>query len=991
MARSFTARQRRNPFAKGRGRGYFARRSRGNAASSQNTQCISSRPTYSRATSVATSRNAQNESLPSNALPQSEITAREERLEDDDEEPCKVVMAIDMKDRGMIGCSYYSALEEKLYVMEDIVHGEPDVIDILKLEIEPTVLLISLRADQVLEDPTNAGNASRATSDVDSHLQLPYQLDVRPTQEFGFESAKIKLSSLKLSPEPNTAFRFLIPGTSFSHDGDVTGETIDFTEQQGYLLNISGVIDMENCISVGCAGAILTYLQRKRATISLRYGSLSSAAIGIKSLGMISLQKTMLINKDTLASLQILQSESHPNAFNQGPGKTSSGSKEALSIYGLFHHFARTPQGKRLLKQCFLRPSIDPSTISQRHEFINVFLRPENNSPLNQLIKSLKNIKNLRPVMIHLRKGISTGSAKFRGFKGVVWSSLLDFAFHAIDVNQALQEVTGVQTLDVCSKALLKLDLAQLHQIGSKIHEIVDLSLSIEERRTVVRPGIDQDLDKLKETYSGMDDLLNQVAINIATSLPEGINKEINVVYFPQLGFNIAMPFDDRGRPMYGSNDEDWTQVFNTENRAYFKDSRMREMDEKLGDIYGLICEKEIEIVYQLAQDILTYEHMLVEASDICGEIDSLLALVQGASLHKLVRPRMTDENIISIKGGRHMLHEATVSSFVPNNTFIVGGKGAAENTPDDIPSNAEPVPTRGTTQGPSMLLLTGPNFSGKSVYLSQAAIIVYMAHIGSFVPADSALIGYTDRILTRVSTRETVSKVQSTFANDLQQVSFALSQATHRSLIIIDEFGKGTESSDGAGLACGLFEYVLSLGDRRPKVIAATHFHEIFENGFLKPRPELEFGHMEVQVNSSAQHVEDQIIYLYNFRLGRSSSSFGTNCAAMAGIDPAIISRAQGIERLLHRKEDLVAICARMTAREVGELERAERLARRFLEADFSNTHSGEEEPTNRVRSLLEEMIGSEVDEVSHTIESEENMENSPTPTAHSPSLLSP
>lgn len=108
----------------------------------------------------------------------------------------------------------------------------------------------------------------------------------------------------------------------------------------------------------------------------------------------------------------------------------------------------------------------------------------------------------------------------------------------------------------------------------------------------MVRSGIDQELDNLKETYSGMDSLLNQVAVNIAASLPEAITKEINVVYFPQLGFNIAMPFDDRDMPMYGSNDEDWTQVFNTENRAYFKDSRMREMDEKLGDVYGLICGK---------------------------------------------------------------------------------------------------------------------------------------------------------------------------------------------------------------------------------------------------------------------------------------------------------------------------------------------------------------------------------------------------------------
>ncbi|KAM5507939.1 hypothetical protein McanMca71_001210 [Microsporum canis] len=884
MARSFSARQRRPPGSKGRGRGNFGRRARGNASFSQNSQYISSRPSYSRATSVATSRSVQTERLHSiNAVPQSENTIREERLEDDDEDLCKVIMAVDIKDRGTVGCSYYSAQEEKLYVMEDIVYGELDIVDILKLEIEPTVLLLSLRADQSLEDPTHAGSGSRATSDIgktyvfkeeqnvyltrnilDSHLQLPYQLDVRPTQEFGFENARTKLTSLKINSKTSETVKFLIPGINFSHDGDITGETVDFTEQQGDLLHISGLIDMENCISVGCAGAILTYLQRKWASISLQGDPLSPRTMDIKAIGMINLQKTMFINKDTLSSLQIIQSESHPNAFNQGPGKTSSGSKEGLSIYGLFHHFARTPQGKRLLKQYFLRPSVDPNVINQRHEFLSTFLRPENAAPLEQLIKSLKNIKNLRPVVIHLRKGISTGSAKFRGFKGVVWSSLLDFAFHAIDVNQALKEITGVRGLDICTKALIKLDLAQLHQVGSAIHEIVDLSLSIEEHRTVVRPGIDKELDKLKETYSGMDGLLNQVAVNIAASLPEGMNKEINVVYFPQLGFNIAIPFDDRGVPVYGTNDEDWTQVFNTENRAYFKDSRMREMDEKLGDIYGLICEREIEIVYQLAQKILTYEIMLVQASDICGEIDSLLALVQGASLNKLVRPRMTEENIISIKGGRHMLHEATVSSFVPNDTFVIGGKGSRSSAQDVNASSTELLPNGETTQGPSMLLLTGPNFSGKSVYLSQAAIIVYMAHIGSFVPVESATIGYTDRILTRVSTRETVSKVQSTFANDLQQVSFALSQATNRTLIIIDEFGKGTESADGAGLACGLFEYVLSMGNQRPKVIAATHFHEIFENGFLKPRPELEFGHMEVRVDTSTQNVEDQVTYLY-------------------------------------------------------------------------------------------------------------------------------
>lgn len=118
----------------------------------------------------------------------------------------------------------------------------------------------------------------------------------------------------------------------------------------------------------------------------------------------------------------------------------------------------------------------------------------------------------------------------------------------------------------------------------------MDLPASIEEHRTVVKPGVNQDLDKLKETYNGLDHLLSQVAVNIAATLPEDFSNEINVIYFPQLGFNIAIPFDDSGQPVYTGGSDEWTQVFITENRAYFKDYRMREMDEKLGDIYSLIC-----------------------------------------------------------------------------------------------------------------------------------------------------------------------------------------------------------------------------------------------------------------------------------------------------------------------------------------------------------------------------------------------------------------
>jgi DNA mismatch repair protein MSH5 len=174
-----------------------------------------------------------------------------------------------------------------------------------------------------------------------------------------------------------------------------------------------------------------------------------------------------------------------------------------------------------------------------------------------------------------------------------------------------------------------------------------------------------------------------------------------------------------------------------------------------------------------------------------------------------------------------HILQERTVSSFVPNDTLLVGGPGDDEtgrNKSHQVHSGSAHANTHHDV--PSTLIMTGPNYSGKSVYLKQVAVIVYMAHVGSFVPAESARIGMTDKILSRVATRESVSRIQSAFMIDLQQISLALSLATRRSLLIIDEFGKGTDSRDGAGLACAVFKHLLSYGTERPKVLGATHFH---------------------------------------------------------------------------------------------------------------------------------------------------------------------
>ena len=148
----------------------------------------------------------------------------------------------------------------------------------------------------------------------------------------------------------------------------------------------------------------------------------------------------------------------------------------------------------------------------------------------------------------------------------------------------------------------------------------------------------------------------------------------------------------------------------------------------------------------------------------------------------------------------RHLLNELATGTHIPNDTLIVGGNGP-EELEAVTRSSEEPRPSQHDqaaepTDGPSMIVMTGPNYSGKSIYLKQVALIVYMAHVGSFVPAERAVIGLTDKVLTRLATRESVSKDQSAFTIDLQQVTSSLHMATHRSLLVIDEFGKGTVAS---------------------------------------------------------------------------------------------------------------------------------------------------------------------------------------------------
>ena len=299
-----------------------------------------------------------------------------------------------------------------------------------------------------------------------------------------------------------------------------------------------------------------------------------------------------------MLSLQIVQSESHPHSHNQGPAKANSGSKEGLSVYGLFHTLARTPQGKLLLRQYFLRPSTNPEVINERLDSISFLLRTENNEQMETLVKNLSSIKNMRTVMINLRKGINGNGPSQRGPSNSIWAGIRLFAYHALQIKDCFQGVIGGDRLVIRNKVMDHFHGIQLAEVGKSITEIIDFELSRDNGRNVVRQGVDHDLDELKRTYEGLESLLVQVAQHVAQSVPEELDANINVVFFPQIGFLIAIPQDPiTGHGIFeGPEDAPWEKMFTTEEFAYYKNENVIEMDSYFGDIYGRICGKLVSL-----------------------------------------------------------------------------------------------------------------------------------------------------------------------------------------------------------------------------------------------------------------------------------------------------------------------------------------------------------------------------------------------------------
>ncbi|KAG6689712.1 hypothetical protein I3842_11G188800 [Carya illinoinensis] len=298
--------------------------------------------------------------------------------------------------------------------------------------------------------------------------------------------------------------------------------------------------------------------------------------------------------------------------------------------------------------------------------------------------------------------------------------------------------------------------------------------------------------------------------------------------------------------------------------------------------VYIQQIDMERAITRDLVSHILLFSTHLLKAINFAAELDCLLSLALVARQNNYVRPTLTTESLLNIQNGRHILQEMTVDTFIPNDTKIL----------DD-----------GRIQ-----IITGPNYSGKSIYVKQVALIVFLSHIGSFVPADAATVGLTDRIFCAMGSKFMTAEL-STFMIDLHQVGMMLRHATSRSLCLLDEFGKGTLTEDGIGLLGGTITHFATCDDP-PKVLVCTHLTEIFDKSCLPKSEMINFYTMSVlRPDNNSTNIED-IVFLYRLVPGHALLSYGLHCAQLAGVPGEVIKRAALVLDAIGNNKHIERLC---------------------------------------------------------------------------------
>ncbi|XP_009687119.2 mutS protein homolog 5 [Struthio camelus] len=650
------------------------------------------------------------------------------------------------------------------------------------------------------------------------------------------------------------------------------------------ILYLSSIIPFESPLMIRALGGLLKFLDRRRVGVELEE---NTVAVPILAFKKFVLSDIVNMDQDTYCVLQIFKSDIHPSVY-----KLSSGLKEGFSLYGILNR-CRCKWGEKLLRLWLTRPTQNLIELNKRLDVIHFFLLAQNHETVLTLQDCLKNIKNVPLILKRMTLSHTRVSD---------WQALYKTVYSAVCLRDTCRSLPStIELFQTISHAFTD----DLHYIASLISKVVDFEGSISENRFTVRPNVDPTIDEKKRKLMGLSDFLTEVARKELETLDNHI-PSCCVIYIPLIGFLLSIP---RLPTMVDKNDfeiEGLDFMFLSEDKLHYRSARTKELDSMLGDLHCEIRDQETLIMHQLQTKILEKSEVLNSVIEYTAHLDVLLALAVMARENAYCRPHFTRRHGFHIKDGRHPLMELCAKTFVSN------------------PVNSGEATGR-------IKIITGPNSSGKSVYLKQVGLIIFMALIGSYVPAAEAEIGAIDGIYTRIHSRESVSVGLSTFMIDLNQVAKAVNNATERSLVLIDEFGKGTNTMDGLSLLAAVLRYWISQGTQCPQVFVSTNFHSLMQLELLPDTPLLQYLTMETHQDGN------ELIFFYQVKQGISTVSHAANIAALAGMPAKIIERGVEVSELIRSGKAI----ERIDHPSKGEqMKRCKALVEKFICLDLDDPH---------------------------------------------------
>lgn len=552
-------------------------------------------------------------------------------------------------------------------------------------------------------------------------------------------------------------------------------------------------------------------------------------------LQVINLSSFMVLDESTRRNLEIAHS--------------ISGTGNEHTLLTVLDHTI-TPMGARLFKLWLQQPLVVKQVIEERLQIVSALV--DQNTLRDELGGQLKGMFDME----RLLGRIVTGRANGRDLNNLKLS---------LEVLTPLKKSLDQSTRDEMKQLGQKLDplIPLTEEIGRAIVE--NPPLTIQEGH-LIRAGFDPELDELRSLADdGKDWLLRYQETERQRTAITSLKVSYNRVFGYYL--EVSNVHKDKVPPEY-------IRKQTLVNAERYITPELKEWEEKILGAEDKINAIEYRIFQEIRQRVAKYIDTIQQNSTRVAELDCYLSLATAAVLNDYVRPKVTDSTKLNIVGGRHPVVEKNLAhgqDFISNDTHL-------------------------DTDEEQIWIITGPNMSGKSTFLRQTGLIVLLAQIGSYVPAQSAEVGIVDRIFTRVGASDNLALGESTFLVEMNETANILNNATNRSLILLDEIGRGTSTFDGLSIAWAVAEYLHQEKKLRSKTLFATHYHELTELALLYPRIK--------NYNVAVEEWNDQVVFLRKIVAGGTDNSYGIHVAEMAGLPATLIERAREILANLESNE---------------------------------------------------------------------------------------